>query len=278
MDEIEPYPAPVSDPAATGLPETADDDSHADAERDAVRIADGPDPAALPANRDDGPFLVEDVATTSSEHRRGESLEGRLAREQADVRPTDELVDPDPTLADDLDPEAVDRLGDDTESLAEDDSVDPRLGSHVSMYDRFVPGIPSTATVGRLIRPDGDGYSAADPDEVAYDAGVTGGAFSGEEAAMHEVPPHVLDAQEGESEPYVTERERPARETGDAQLAPPYDAEAVRALVIRTGADQPWDPEDLAVAEGRDPTPANIERARRELERWGAAAIERTVP
>jgi hypothetical protein len=46
----------------------------------------------------------------------------------------------------------------------------------------------------------------------------------------------------------------------------------------RTGADQPWDPEDLAVAQGRDPTPENIERARRELERDGAAAIERTVP
>ncbi|MET0415625.1 MAG: hypothetical protein ABW022_06350 [Actinoplanes sp.] len=48
--------------------------------------------------------------------------------------------------------------------------------------------------------------------------------------------------------------------------------------IYRTGADQPWDPEDLAVAQGRDPTPENIERARRELERDGAAAIERTVP
>ncbi|WP_250001962.1 hypothetical protein [Actinoplanes sp. M2I2] len=48
--------------------------------------------------------------------------------------------------------------------------------------------------------------------------------------------------------------------------------------VVRTGADQPWDPEDLAVAEGRDPTPENVERARVELERDGAAAIERTVP
>jgi hypothetical protein len=46
----------------------------------------------------------------------------------------------------------------------------------------------------------------------------------------------------------------------------------------RTGADQPWDPEDLAVAEGRDPTPENVERARRELEEDGPAAIERTVP
>ena len=47
---------------------------------------------------------------------------------------------------------------------------------------------------------------------------------------------------------------------------------------LRTGADQEWDPADLAVAEGRDPTPENIERAREELERDGPAAIERTVP
>ena len=48
--------------------------------------------------------------------------------------------------------------------------------------------------------------------------------------------------------------------------------------VVRTGADQPWDPIDLAEAEGRDPTPENIERARKELEEDGPAAIERTVP
>jgi hypothetical protein len=47
---------------------------------------------------------------------------------------------------------------------------------------------------------------------------------------------------------------------------------------IRTGAEQPWDPEDLAVAEGKDPTPENVEQARAELDRDGAAAIERTVP
>jgi len=46
----------------------------------------------------------------------------------------------------------------------------------------------------------------------------------------------------------------------------------------RTGADQPWDPEDLAVAEGRDPTRRNVERARRELADDGPAAIERVVP
>jgi hypothetical protein len=48
--------------------------------------------------------------------------------------------------------------------------------------------------------------------------------------------------------------------------------------VYRTGAEQPWDPEDYAVAKGQDPTPKNVERARRELAEWGAAAIERTVP
>jgi hypothetical protein len=46
----------------------------------------------------------------------------------------------------------------------------------------------------------------------------------------------------------------------------------------RTGAEQDWDPADLAAAEGRDPTPRNVERARQELIRDGSAAIERTVP
>ena len=46
----------------------------------------------------------------------------------------------------------------------------------------------------------------------------------------------------------------------------------------RTGAEQPWEPEDLAVAEGRDPTPENVARSRRELAEEGSAAIEKTVP
>ena len=53
---------------------------------------------------------------------------------------------------------------------------------------------------------------------------------------------------------------------------------ASREPTVRTGADQPWDPEDLAVAKGQDPTPANVERARRELAERGPAAIEKTVP
>jgi hypothetical protein len=60
---------------------------------------------------------------------------------------------------------------------------------------------------------------------------------------------------------------------GEADLSGPDTA-----ATIRTGADQPWDPEDLAVAEGHDPTPRNVERARQELADEGPAAIERTVP
>ncbi|MEV0270257.1 hypothetical protein AB0H43_15870 [Hamadaea sp. NPDC050747] len=48
--------------------------------------------------------------------------------------------------------------------------------------------------------------------------------------------------------------------------------------VYRTGAEQQWDPEDYAVAKGWDPTPENVERARKELAEWGPAAIEKTVP
>ena len=47
---------------------------------------------------------------------------------------------------------------------------------------------------------------------------------------------------------------------------------------VRTGADQLWDAEDLAVAEGHDPTPSHIRHAQEELDRLGPAAIEKTVP
>lgn len=47
---------------------------------------------------------------------------------------------------------------------------------------------------------------------------------------------------------------------------------------IRTGAEQPWEPEDLVMARGQDLTPENIERARRDLAELGQAAIEKTVP
>jgi hypothetical protein len=64
----------------------------------------------------------------------------------------------------------------------------------------------------------------------------------------------------------------------DDLIGDPYGAGAGSAGNTRTGAEQQWDPEDLAVAEGRDPTPENVERARNELDQEGPAAIDKTVP
>jgi hypothetical protein len=66
---------------------------------------------------------------------------------------------------------------------------------------------------------------------------------------------------------------------GDTAPGPaPRGTGAPGSAPARTGAEQEWDPVDLAIAEGRDPTPRNIERARQELARDGSAAIERTTP
>lgn len=47
---------------------------------------------------------------------------------------------------------------------------------------------------------------------------------------------------------------------------------------LHTGAERPVDPEDLVRCRGRDPTPENLERARRLLEEEGPAALERYLP
>jgi hypothetical protein len=46
----------------------------------------------------------------------------------------------------------------------------------------------------------------------------------------------------------------------------------------RTGAEQPWDAEDLVHARGEDVTPVTLEEAREDLDREGQEAIEREVP
>lgn len=68
----------------------------------------------------------------------------------------------------------------------------------------------------------------------------------------------------------------PAGPTEDL-LGDPYGSGSDNATGYRTGAEQPWEAEDLAAAEGRDRTPENVRRAQRELGE-GPAAIERTVP
>jgi hypothetical protein len=71
-------------------------------------------------------------------------------------------------------------------------------------------------------------------------------------------------------------RRRPEREIDPQRLR--AGARARRRQPGRTGADQPWEPRDFAIAAGKDPTPENIEWARRVLEKEGPAAIERIVP
>jgi hypothetical protein len=51
-----------------------------------------------------------------------------------------------------------------------------------------------------------------------------------------------------------------------------------RAVTLRTGSETPVDPEDLAMAEGLDPTPENIERMRRRLEEKGSRAVDEATP
>lgn len=67
----------------------------------------------------------------------------------------------------------------------------------------------------------------------------------------------------------------------DREIDPERLSAGVRARRTserRTGAEQEWDPEDYAVAAGRDPTPENVAWARAVMARDGAAAIERLVP
>ncbi|HEY2670825.1 MAG TPA: hypothetical protein VGJ07_10665 [Rugosimonospora sp.] len=98
------------------------------------------------------------------------------------------------------------------------------------------------------------------------------------ELAVGDEAPVPALAEQGGSPPAF-------REPGPTGGPGPRGGAAARAAgaspdtgAARTGAEQPWDPEDLAVAEGHDPTPRHLENARQELAREGRSAIERTVP
>jgi hypothetical protein len=159
------FPHPVSDPAATGVPEYADDDSTADERASSTREADGPAPAALPAEREDGPVALDEFGTTPEEQRRGEPLAARLVREEPDTAPQ-------PTGPD----------------MSEPQPVDPNTDSQVSMYERNGTDPATGGRVGRLVQPDQGGREDTEPDEIAVDAGTSGGGASAEELAIHEVP------------------------------------------------------------------------------------------
>jgi hypothetical protein len=168
------YPNPVSDPEAEGLPDSADDDSVADERANSARIADGPSPAALPADR---PQAVDRYGTTAAEQRAGESLDYKLAREVSE-RPS-YRPDEGNALSEELDEISAD--------AADVPPVQPNAGSVVSMYD--VPGELGDpgAPVGRLVEPDEGVREDDEKDMLAYDAGEAGGGPTAEEAAMHEV-------------------------------------------------------------------------------------------
>lgn len=170
------YPHAVSDPEAEGLPGYADDDSVADERRETGRIADGPDPAALPS---DVPLAVDRFGTTAEEQRQGEPMDYKLAREEPEHHRTGPGDDEGDALTDDLD------------NLHGDGSIapiQPNADSPVSMYD--IPGEFETdrgAPVGRLVAPDEGVREDDEKDAVAFDAGEAGGGPSAEEAAMHEI-------------------------------------------------------------------------------------------
>jgi hypothetical protein len=183
------FPHPVSDPEAEGLPGTADDDSSAWDDVDSPRIADGPEPGILPRDREDGPLAIDTYGTTPEEARIGESLERKLGREVPDpalegAGPRPDTV-PSPIAVEEFDPEpAGDGLDvvDEGTALEDQDPVDPRLDSKVSMYDT------GDATVGRLVAPDEGLTGDTERDAVATDVGAAGGGASAEELAMHQVP------------------------------------------------------------------------------------------
>jgi hypothetical protein len=282
--------------ASAGLPEVADQESRAFGEDEAARGMAESRPSELPPDREDGPLGLEEYGVSRQERERKEPLSARLARELPDVSP--DQVQPDPRLAQDLDqdapvaeldgdreysslskpstgrsrPDPAGRLADDTRLLTEDEPIDPRLDSQVSMYDRPIAGIGGDAPVGELTRPGGGGYRSREPDEIADDEGPALGGLGNEELAMHEMPSEQADLEEAQStaEPYVQLNE-------EAELDGPSPEES-HVVVVRTGAEQPWEPEDLAVAKGADPTPENVERARQELDEMGPAAVEKTVP
>ncbi|MBB2946174.1 hypothetical protein FB565_005932 [Actinoplanes lutulentus] len=174
------YPTEVSDPEASGLPDTADDDSTAYDEVDSSRWADGADPAALAGT---GPGGSNRFGDTPEEALQGESLDRRLRQEEPDVGEVREQIRPE------RDPD--DETVDDSEQLAFDRDVwedgptsDPN--SPISLYDDGQLDEEDPGSVGRLVAPDeGSGFDE-ETDSVAYDAGAAGGGASAEELAMHE--------------------------------------------------------------------------------------------
>ncbi|HWS37431.1 MAG TPA: DUF5709 domain-containing protein [Actinoplanes sp.] len=162
------YPAEVTDPEASGLPDTADDDSTAYDEVNSGRWADGPDPAALAGT---GPGGSGRFGETPEEALQGESLDRRLRQEEPDFGAGDP-------------PEQREFTRDVWSPGPVSDPDSP-----VSLYDDGQLDDDSPHPVGRLVAPDGGSGYDDEAESIAWDAGAAGGGASAEELAMHETRP-----------------------------------------------------------------------------------------
>lgn len=181
------FPTPVSDPEAEGLPGTADDDSSAGDDVATGREADGPDPAALPADR---PLAVDRFGNTAEEQLDGESLDYKIDQEQRE-RPIDDPLagSIDPAIAGEADSdEAAAEAQLDADVMGSGPTSDPH--SPVSVYDHGRLGdAPGGGPVGRLVEPDEGARDDDETDSIAFDAGASGGGASEEELAVNETEP-----------------------------------------------------------------------------------------
>ena len=111
--------------------------------------------------------------TTAEEEEEGESLDRALAEEEPDIS-----FNPDDEPPEDLpgDPAGGDEEADEyIDGLLLDDGPDPRAG--------------------RLVAEDEGAHPVAEADLVARDAGISGGASSAEEAAVHVVESDDADVR-----------------------------------------------------------------------------------
>jgi hypothetical protein len=138
---------------------------------------------------DDRPRHRTDYGNTLSEMRDGESLDQHLAEEEPDVLerelgdpvdqvdpPRGELIDTDETM-DGQAATAADLEDPEVDALVEDEGGETEVPA--AEFEEEQP------RAGRLVEPDEGLESDTEKDMIAYDAGISGGASSAEEAAVH---------------------------------------------------------------------------------------------
>ena len=138
---------------------------------------------------DDRPRHRTDFGNTLSEMREGESLDQHLAEEEPDVlerelgdpvdqidRPRGELIDTDETM-DGQAATAADLEDPEVDALVEEEGGETEVPA--AEFEEEQP------RAGRLVEPDEGLESDTEKDMIAYDAGISGGAASAEEAAVH---------------------------------------------------------------------------------------------